>query len=114
MRDRLGQSLFGTNVCVATQGVSSSTIEPGTRFVATLEFMMPMLQAGDYSLSVALAEGTQEHHVQQHWIHDALAFRSTPSELCFGLFAVELLHVDLCRHWTQDAHDEKASDSIAL
>lgn len=114
VRDRLGQSLFGTNVCVATQGVSSSAIEPGTRFVAKLEFMMPVLQAGDYSLSVALAEGTQEHHVQQHWIHDALAFRSTPSELCFGLFAVELLHVDLCRHWTQDAHDEKASDSIAL
>jgi lipopolysaccharide transport system ATP-binding protein len=114
VRDRLGQSLFGTNVCVAKQGVSSSAIEPGTRFVVKLEFMMPVLQAGDYSLSVALAEGTQEHHVQQHWIHDALAFRSTPSELCFGLFAVELLHVDLCWHWTQDAHDEKASDSIAL
>ncbi|MGZ9132587.1 MAG: ABC transporter ATP-binding protein, partial [Nitrospira sp.] len=114
VRDRLGQSLFGTNVCVGNQGTSSSAIEPGTRFVADLEFMMPLLQPGEYSLSVALAEGTQEDHVQQHWIHDALVFRSAPSELCFGLFAVELLHVDLCRHLTQDAHDEKSSDSVAL
>ncbi len=114
VRDRLGQSLFGTNVCVGNQGTSSSAIEPGTRFVADLEFMMPVLQPGEYSLSVALAEGTQEDHVQQHWIHDALVFRSAPSELCFGLFAVELLHVDLCRHLTQDAHDEKSSDSVAL
>jgi lipopolysaccharide transport system ATP-binding protein len=96
------------------RGTSSSAIEPGTRFVADLEFMMPVLQPGEYSLSVALAEGTQEDHVQQHWIHDALVFRSAPSELCFGLFAVELLHVDLCRHLTQDAHDEKSSDSVAL
>lgn len=114
VRDRLGQSLFGTNVCVAKQGVSSSAIEPGTRFVAKLEFIMPVLQTGDYSLSVALAEGTQEHHVQQHWIHDALAFRSSPSEVCFGLFAVEQLHVELSRHLTQDPYDEKSSDSVAL
>lgn len=113
VRDRLGQSLFGANTCLVEQGTSDS-VTPGTRFVAALEFMMPVLQAGDYSLSVALAEGTQENHVQQHWIHDALAFRSIPSELCFGLFAVELLHVDLSRHLTQDAYDEKSSDSIAL
>ncbi|MBI4001970.1 MAG: ABC transporter ATP-binding protein [Nitrospira defluvii] len=114
VRDRLGQSLFGANVCVMRQGAPANAVEPETRFIAELEFMMPVLQAGDYSLSVALAEGTQESHVQHHWIHDALVFRSAPSELCFGLFAVELLHVDLCRHLTQDARDEKANDSVAL
>lgn len=114
VRDRLGQSLFGANVCVGNQRGPSNAIAPGTRFVAELEFMMPVLQGGDYSLSVALAEGTQEHHVQQHWIHDAVAFRSSPSELCFGLFAVELLHVDLHQHATQDLHDETASDSVPL
>jgi lipopolysaccharide transport system ATP-binding protein len=114
VRDRLGQSLFGGNVCVAGQGSSSSTIVPGTRFVAELEFMMPVLHAGDYSLSVALAEGTQEHHVQYHWIHDALTFSSNPSELCFGLIAVELLHVELHRLVTQNSHNENANDSVAL
>ncbi len=114
VRDRLGQSLFGGNVCVAGQGSSSSTIMPGTRFVAELEFMMPVLHAGDYSLSVALAEGTQEHHVQYHWIHDALTFSSNPSELCFGLIAVELLHVELHRLVTQNSHNENANDSVAL
>lgn len=114
VRDRLGQSLFGGNVCVAGQGSFSSTIAPGTRFVAELEFVMPVLQAGDYTVSVALAEGTQEHHVQHHWIHDALTFSSSPSELCFGLIAVELLHVELHRLVTQDSHNEQANDSVAL
>lgn len=114
VRDRLGQSLFGGNVCVAGQGSSSGTIAPGTRFVAELEFMMPVLHAGDYTVSVALAEGTQEDHVQHHWIHDALTFRSSPSELCFGLIAVELLHVELHRLVTQDSHNEHTNNSVAL
>ncbi len=113
VRDRLGQSLFGANTCLMRQGTANS-VEPESRFVVELDFVMPVLQLGDYSLSVALAEGTQQQHVQHHWIHDALAFKSAPSELCFGLFGVELLHVDLCRHQKQDSRDERANDSVAL
>ncbi len=75
---------------------------------------MPVLHPGDYAMSVALADGTQQQHVQHHWIHDALAFTSSPTEPCFGLFAVELVHADLCRTSTQDARDESANDSVAL
>ena len=75
---------------------------------------MPVLHSGDYAMSVALADGTQQQHVQHHWIHDALAFTSAPAETCFGLFAVELLHTDLCRTSTQDTRDENANDSVAL
>lgn len=113
VRDRLGQSLFGANTCLARQGISH-VVQAETRFVAELEFVMPILQPGDYALSVALAEGTQQQHVQHHWIHDALTFRSAPSELCFGLFAVELLHADLFRIPTQVDHDQRANDSVAL
>lgn len=89
-------------------------MEAGTRFAAELEFVMPILQPGDYALSVALAEGTQQQHVRHHWIHDALAFKSAPSELCFGMVAVELLHVDLRPIPVQAVHDPRAKDSVAL
>lgn len=113
VRDRFGQSLFGANTCLVEQGTSDS-VAPGTSFVALLDFVMPVLHPGDYAMSIALADGTQQQHVQHHWIHDALAFTSAPSEVCFGLFAVELLHADLCRTPTQDVRDERANDSVAL
>lgn len=113
VRDRLGQSLFGANTCPLRQFIGNA-VDPGSRFLVELDFVMPVLQLGNYTLSVALAEGTQQQHVQHHWVHDALAFESTPSELCFGLFGVELLHVDLCRHHMQDPRDERANDSLAL
>ncbi len=113
VRDRFGQSLFGANTCLVWPGRGNS-VPPGTSFVALLEFVMPVLHPGDYAMSVALADGTQQQHVQHHWIHDALAFTSAPTETCFGLFAVELLHADLCRTSTQDIRDENANDSIAL
>lgn len=113
VRDRFGQSLFGTNTCLMAKKISH-TIEPGSRFAVVLEFMMPALQPGEYSLSTALADGTQEQHVQHHWIHDALAFKSAPSELCFGLIGVELLRADLCQHPMQESPDERTNDSVAL
>jgi ABC-type polysaccharide/polyol phosphate transport system, ATPase component len=113
VRDRLGQALFGANTCLMRQGTANS-VEPEARFIVELDFVMPVLQPGDYSMSIALADGTQQQHVQHHWIHDALTFTSAPSELCFGLFAVELLHVDLRRHSMRDARDERANDSVAL
>ena len=113
VRDRFGQSLFGANTCLIGQEPPDA-VAPGTSFVAVLEFVMPVLHPGDYAMSVALADGTQQQHVQHHWIHDALAFTSAPAETCFGLFAVELLHTDLCRTSTQDTRDENANDSVAL
>jgi lipopolysaccharide transport system ATP-binding protein len=113
VRDRLGQALFGSNTCLMRQDTAHA-VEPEARFIVTLDFVMPVLQPGDYSMSVALADGTQQQHVQHHWIHDALTFTSTPSELCFGLFAVELLHADLRRHSARDTRDERANDSVAL
>ena len=86
----------------------------GHSFVVMLEFVMPVLHPGDYAMSVALADGTQQQHVQHHWIHDALAFTSVPAETCFGLFAVELLHADVCPDLHQDTRDERANDSVAL
>ncbi|MBA3752886.1 MAG: Wzt carbohydrate-binding domain-containing protein, partial [Nitrospira sp.] len=113
VRDRLGQSLFGANTCLIKQE-PERVVESDSRFVVGVDFLMPILQPGEYSLSVALAEGTQQQHVQHHWLDDALAFKSAPSELCFGLFGVELLHVHLSRHEVPDSRDERANDSVAL
>ncbi|MGC3974718.1 MAG: Wzt carbohydrate-binding domain-containing protein [Nitrospira sp.] len=113
VRNRFGQSLFGANTC-AVEKSAGHGVKPGTRFVAELEFVMPVLHPGDYAMSIALADGTQEEHIQHHWIHDALAFTSAPSEWCFGLIGVQVVRAQIRGIEVEDARHEHLHDSIAL
>ena len=38
-----------------------------------IKFKVPKLFPKEYAITVALSEGTQQNHIQQHWIHDAMA-----------------------------------------
>jgi lipopolysaccharide transport system ATP-binding protein len=45
---------------------------------------------GDYMFSTACASGTQYDHVQRHWLHEALSFRSQSSHTVVGLIGVPM------------------------
>ncbi|MCW5797473.1 MAG: ABC transporter ATP-binding protein [Nitrospira sp.] len=113
VRNRFGQPLFGANTCMSGS-TSPEPLSPGTRFLAELEFVMPVLEPGDYAMSLALADGTQQQHVQYHWMHDALAFTSSPLEFCFGLIAVEMVRSQISGVDAQGRSYERTNHSIAL
>jgi len=96
VKDRLGQRLFGDNTYISyrDQGMHA---QPGTRLRAHFRFRMPVLPSSDYSIDVALATGTQENHAQQHWIHDALAFRASDSTMRYGLVGVPMHAIEIER-----------------
>jgi lipopolysaccharide transport system ATP-binding protein len=94
VRDRLGQVLFGDNTFLTTQHAPRA-MEAGQQFAARFEFQMPILPMGDYSITAALAEGTQQDHVQHHWFHDALIFRSHSSSVHHGLVGIPMRSVSL-------------------
>jgi lipopolysaccharide transport system ATP-binding protein len=56
---------------------------------------MPIMREGDYTMSVAIAEGTQQDHVQHHWLHDALAFHVHGNTICIGLIGVPMQNIEL-------------------
>ena len=56
---------------------------------------MPILAPGEYAVAVAVADGTQAMHVQHHWVHDALAFRSVAPPDIAGLMSVPMQAVRL-------------------
>ncbi len=89
VRDRLGQTLFGDNTYLSQRDCPLK-IHEGECFTAEFVFRMPILPVGEYSLTVALAEGTQQNHVQHHWIHDALFFKSHTSSVCTGLVGIAM------------------------
>ncbi len=86
VKDRLGQLMFGDNTYLRYRG-TPLRVDAGRTFRAEFHFVMPHLRAGDYTITAAVGEGTQDEHVIHHWIHDALAFRSQ-SAVLHGLFAI--------------------------
>jgi lipopolysaccharide transport system ATP-binding protein len=94
VRDYLGQTLFGDNTYLSYQH-DPRRVGAGERFATRFEFRMPVLPPGDYSITVALAEGTQKEHIQHHWIHDAVVFRSHTSSVTQGLIGIPMRRIEI-------------------
>lgn len=94
VKDKLGQALFGDNTYLsyAQNPVSSQEQD---KLIAEFTFMMPRLATGEYSVSVAIADGTQQHHVQHQWIHDALHFKSESTSVAQGLIGIPMSNIKL-------------------
>ena len=94
LRDRMGQELFGDNTYLATMDDPVSCAA-GDTFRARFVFDMPRLAVGDYHFTVGIATGTQEEHVVQHWVHEALQLRSQGQGMPRGLMGVPMRDVSL-------------------
>jgi lipopolysaccharide transport system ATP-binding protein len=94
VKDRLGQPLFGDNSYL-THMSGPVSVRAREQVEALFKFRMPILPMGDYSVCVAIAEGTQMEHLQHHWIHDAILFKSHSSSVCTGLVGIPMQYVGL-------------------
>jgi lipopolysaccharide transport system ATP-binding protein len=89
VRDKLGQNLFGDNTYLLYRESNISCAE-NQRILVDFNFQMPILPVGSYSITVAVADGTQDDHLQHHWIHDAITFKSESSSVTSGLMGVPM------------------------
>jgi lipopolysaccharide transport system ATP-binding protein len=89
VRDRLGQVVFGENTCsqYSDRGLTLHSRQP---LRVGFEFVMPLLQSGDYSVTVAIAQGTQADHLQHHWIHDALIIHAQSERVYSGVICIPM------------------------
>ncbi len=94
VKDRLGQDLFGDNTYISFKDKKIHCDE-GDLLQVDFMFYMPILPVGDFSIAVAIAEGTQDDHVQHHWVHDALIFRSETSSKTTGLVGVPMHDISM-------------------
>lgn len=92
--DRLGQTIFADNTYLSTRK-QPLRVEAGRVLVAEFDFRMPVMREGDYTISVAIAEGTQDSHVQHQWIHEALAFHVHVRTICLGLVGIPMRNIQL-------------------
>ena len=94
VNDRTGQALFGDNTYLAYLGTAPAC-RAGETVCATFSFEMPRMPVGDYTITVALADGTQQEHVQHHWMHDALQFKSESTSASAGLVGIPMRRISL-------------------
>ena len=94
LKDRLGQVVFCDNTYLVYQN-TQLFVDAGTEIVARFEFRLPLLPTGDYSVSPAIAEGTQDEHVQHQWLHDALIIRVHASSVCMGIVGLPMRKISL-------------------
>ena len=94
VKDRLGQVVFADNTYL-TYIKLPWNISKSRSFFASFEFDMPIMPVGGYSVSTAIAEGTQDKHVQHRWIHDALVFKVHTSSTCHGLIGVPMQKIKM-------------------
>lgn len=94
LKDRLGQTVFGDNTYL-TYRDNPKNASAGQLIKGVFEFRIPVMPAGDYALTVAVATGSQDSHVQQHWVHDAIILKSQPSRACFGAVALPMRNIGI-------------------
>ncbi|WP_082498078.1 ABC transporter ATP-binding protein [Pseudorhodoferax sp. Leaf267] len=94
VKDRLGQHLFGDNT-YESQRLRPSRCTKGDILNASFEFKMPILPKGEYSIAVALADGTQTDHVVHEWLHEALLFQSHSASVVTGLVGIPMSKISL-------------------
>lgn len=93
-RDRLGQVIFCDNTYLVYKNQRISVQQNG-EVVARFNFRLPLLPSGDYSISPAIAEGTQEEHIQHLWKHDALMIRVHSTSVVAGLIGLSMKSIEL-------------------
>lgn len=92
VKDRLGQALFGDNTFVA-YAHRPCACRAGQTLSARFQFQMPRMPVGDYSITIAIADGTQQEHVQHQWIFDAITFRSEATSIAAGLVGIPMTRI---------------------
>jgi lipopolysaccharide transport system ATP-binding protein len=70
-RNALGQNLFGDNTFLAYRE-HPPVAEADSVLEAQLQFRVPYLPAGDYSIAPSIIAGTQSNHVAVNWLEDAV------------------------------------------
>jgi lipopolysaccharide transport system ATP-binding protein len=91
VKDRLGQFLLGDNSYWDT--VPQPSMAAGERLAFRFRFRWPALARGTYTLTLGLADGIMENHIQRHWIHDAVIFEVLSSSARLALVGVQLKRV---------------------
>jgi len=94
LKDKLGQILFADNTFLTYQD-KPLNVPSNSELCAFFHFYLPVMPEGEYSISPALATGTQHNHIQHHWVHDGLILNVRSSSVPMGLVGLQFSKIEM-------------------
>ena len=82
IKDRLGNNITGMNTFV--NDIKIGELNIGT-YNFKINFKLPNICNGVYTISPALAEGAMLSHIQHHWVHDVIQFNVNNSDIRYTI-----------------------------
>ena len=96
VKDRLGREILGDNTALLRQDLHP--LEAEQYYVILFQIdAWPNFLEGEYSLTIGVADGRLNDHVQCHYLHDVLIFMNIPLRMPGGIFSVVDTNVTLSR-----------------
>lgn len=87
IKDRLGREILGDNTALMKEKLTP--LQENKRYVFSFKFgVWPNILSGDYTLSLAVADGTLDEHTICHWYQDASIIGSISMRKPAGLFSL--------------------------
>jgi hypothetical protein len=87
IKDRLGREILGDNTALMKKKLTP--LMENKRYVFSFKFgVWPNILSGDYTLSLAVADGTLDEHTICHWYQDASIIGSITMRKPAGLFSL--------------------------
>jgi lipopolysaccharide transport system ATP-binding protein len=94
VKNRMGQPIIGDNTYLSYMDLPHAAAA-GSTVEARFRFRMPRLPVGDYAITAAIADGTQQQKITHHLLHDVVIFRSHRSSVGQALVGLPMLDIIL-------------------
>ena len=98
LKNAKGMTLFADNTLNSKKsllGEPAKPLDAGDCYITEFEFTLPLLQKGQYSFTLSLAEGSQNDHDQLQWMNDALIIESINNSIAAGIAGVPMHRIEL-------------------
>ena len=97
LKDSKGLTVLGDNTLSALPAKMIRQANTGDEIRTRFIFTLPLLSKGEYSVTVALASGSQDNHEIVHWVNDALILKSECTSIAAGLAGVPMHAIEMER-----------------
>ena len=95
LKNSKGLTILGDNTNNSISENNDFNALEGDKVTTDFVFTVPMLQQGEYMISVSVADGCQAEHEILHWMNDALLLRSQCTSIAAGLAGVPMHSISI-------------------
>ena len=97
LKNKQGLNILGDNTLNNMIQGDDTSFAKGEIMTASFVFTMPLLAAGEYSVTSSIASGSLEQHNILHWVNDSLMMVSQCTSISAGIAGVPMQSITLER-----------------